>query len=63
MPTIECLVEGQNKRFQIALEETPRSGEFVVRGAAQYVVASVTWNVTTRGPTVRIVLRELPPAP
>ena len=63
MPTIECTVEDQNKRFQISLEETPRVGEFLIRGSTQYVVASVTWNASTRAATVSIILRELPPPP
>jgi hypothetical protein len=63
MSTIECAVEDQDKRFQISLEETPRLGEFVLRGGKQYVVASVTWNVTTRGASARLILRELPPDP
>ena len=63
MPTIECAVEDQDKRFKISLEETPRAGEFILRGEVQYVVASVTWNVTTRGAVARLVLRELPPDP
>jgi hypothetical protein len=63
MRNIECSVEDQDKRFQISLDETPRLGEFVVRGGVQYVVASVTWNVSTRGPVVRLVLRELLPDP
>ena len=63
MSTIECAVEDQDKRFQVALDETPRVGEFVVRGGATYVVASVTWDLTKRGVTARLVLRELPPDP
>jgi len=63
MPTIDCTVEDQDKRFQIAMDETPRAGEFVIRGGKQYVVASVTWNAGTRGATVGIVLRELLPNP
>jgi hypothetical protein len=63
MPTIDCAVEDQPKRFQIELDETPRVGEFVIRGTIQYVVASVTWNVGNRRTLINIVLRELPPAP
>ena len=63
MPTIECAVEDQPKRFQISLDETPRVGEFVTRGGTQYVVASVTWKLAGRGATVALMLRELPPDP
>jgi hypothetical protein len=63
MKTIDCTVEDQDARFLISLDETPRVGDFLSRGPTTYVVASVTWEVGKRGSGVRLVLRELPPAP
>ena len=64
MPTTyECLIEDQDKKFQITIEGTPRMGEYLVRGGTQYVVAAVTWNVSQRRSFVQLLLREIPPPP
>jgi hypothetical protein len=63
MPTMDCSVEDQDKRFQIDLSETPRTGEYISRGGTIYVIASVTWEVARRGQNVKLVLREIPPEP
>ncbi|HEY8076390.1 MAG TPA: hypothetical protein VIF62_19830 [Labilithrix sp.] len=63
MAIIDCIVEDQEKRFQIELNEIPRVGEYIARGGVTYVIASVTWDVARRGPSVRLGVRELPPPP
>jgi hypothetical protein len=63
MATLYCTIEDQEKRFEIDLDETPRVGDYLTRGGATYVVASVTWDVGKRGTSVKLVLRELPPEP
>ena len=63
MPTIDCTVEDLNQRFQVELAETPRMGEYIIRGGKTYVVASVTWELSRKFPGPRLILRELPPMP